>query len=524
MNNTLIHPVILCGGSGTRLWPLSRKALPKQFAPLVGGKSLLQMTLERLRVLNPDITCIAAEDHRFMVKETVEAAQTTGRQILEPMARNTAAAMASAALLAAPDDLLLFAPSDHHIPDAQLFARTVRAGIDAALAGKIVTFGVVPSFPSTAYGYIEAGEPSADGHSQAVVRFVEKPTAAVAETLLLHGGYSWNAGIFLVQARTLLAALRGHAPDILLACERATEAVSTDGSFLRLDPAAFQACRSDSIDYAVLEKHEDIAVVRFEGLWSDVGSWNAVATLHPADDAGNRLSGKASALNARNTFIHAPHRQVVALGTDGLIIVDTPDAVLVAGAGCAEQVAEVVRKLSLDGCIEATEHRRVVRPWGAYDSVDNGERFQVKRLTVKPGAKLSLQMHHHRAEHWIVVQGTAKATCDGVVTLVRENESIYLPSGAIHRLENPGKTMLEVIEVQTGGYLGEDDIVRFDDTYGRCGPGRTLADAVQVQVPAAVASADLAARSAAASAGSGGSASASTNASTSATLHAPVAH
>jgi mannose-1-phosphate guanylyltransferase/mannose-6-phosphate isomerase len=520
MNNTLIHPVVLCGGSGTRLWPLSRKALPKQFAPLVGGKSLLQMTLERLRVLNPDITCIAAEDHRFMVKETVEAAQTTGRQILEPMARNTAAAMASAALLAAPDDLLLFAPSDHHIPDAQLFARTVRAGIDAALAGKIVTFGVVPSFPSTAYGYIEAGEPSADGHSQAVVRFVEKPTAAVAETLLLHGGYSWNAGIFLVQARTLLAALRGHAPDILLACERATEGVSTDGSFLRLDPAAFQACRSDSIDYAVLEKHEDIAVVRFEGLWSDVGSWNAVATLHPADDAGNRLSGKASALNARNTFIHAPHRQVVALGTDGLIIVDTPDAVLVAGAGCAEQVAEVVRKLSLDGCIEATEHRRVVRPWGAYDSVDNGERFQVKRLTVKPGAKLSLQMHHHRAEHWIVVQGTAKATCDGVVTLVRENESIYLPSGAIHRLENPGKTMLEVIEVQTGGYLGEDDIVRFDDTYGRCGPGRTLADAVQVpvlvQVPVS-GSSDVSTLSVASSAGSAGSGA-------SAALHATVAH
>ncbi|MEZ2293500.1 mannose-1-phosphate guanylyltransferase/mannose-6-phosphate isomerase [Variovorax sp. RCC_210] len=522
MNNTLIHPVVLCGGSGTRLWPLSRKALPKQFAPLVGGKSLLQMTLERLRVLNPDITCIASEDHRFMVKETVEAAQTTGRQILEPMARNTAAAMASAALLAAPDDLLLFAPSDHHIPDAELFARTVRAGIDAALAGKIVTFGVVPSFPSTAYGYIEAGQPSGDGHSQAVVRFVEKPTAAVAETLLLHGGYSWNAGIFLVQARTLVAALRGHAPDILLACERATDAATTDGSFLRLDQAAFQACRSDSIDYAVLEKHKDIAVVKFEGLWSDVGSWNAVATLHPADETGNRLSGKASALNSRNTFIHAPHRQVVALGTDGLIIVDTPDAVLVAGAGCAEQVAEVVRKLSLDGCVEATEHRRVVRPWGAYDSVDNGERFQVKRLTVKPGAKLSLQMHHHRAEHWIVVQGTAKATCDGVVTLVRENESIYLPSGAIHRLENPGKTMLEVIEVQTGGYLGEDDIVRFDDTYGRCGPGHTLADAVKVPVHVpggAVASAEAAASeveamSVGTSAGSGASAA----------LHAPVAH
>jgi mannose-1-phosphate guanylyltransferase/mannose-6-phosphate isomerase len=484
MNTPLIHPVVLCGGSGTRLWPLSRKALPKQFAPLIGGKSLLHLTLERLAVLNADITCVTSEDHRFLVKETVENAHATGRQILEPVARNTAAAMATAALLAEPDDLLLFAPSDHHIPDAALFARTVRTGVEAAQAGKIVTFGVVPSFPSTAYGYIEAGEPSVDGRSQAVVRFVEKPTAAVAEQLILHGGYSWNAGIFLVQASTLVAALRGHAPDILLACERATAAVATDGSFLRLDRTAFEDCRADSIDYAVLEKHKDIAVVKFEGLWSDVGSWNAVASLHPADDAGNRLSGKASALNSRNTFIHAPHRPVVALGTENLIIVDTPDAVLVAGAGCAEQVADVVRKLSLEGCAEATEHRRVVRPWGAYDSIDLGERFQVKRLTVKPGGKLSLQMHHHRAEHWIVVKGTARATCNGEVTLVRENESIYLPSGAIHRLENPGKTVLEVIEVQTGGYLGEDDIVRFDDTYGRCGPVRTLADASPTQASA----------------------------------------
>jgi len=244
---------------------------------------------------------------------------------------------------------------------------------------------------------------------------------------------------------------------------------------VRLDRAAFEQCRADSIDYAVLEKHRQIAVVKFEGLWSDVGSWNAVASLHPADDAGNRLSGKASALNSRNTFVHAPHRPVVALGTQDLIIVDTPDAVLVAGAGCAEQVAEVVRKLSLEGCAEATEHRRVVRPWGAYDSIDLGERFQVKRLTVKPGARLSLQMHHHRSEHWVVVKGTARATCDGKVSLVHENESIYLPSGAVHRLENPGKTVLEVIEVQTGGYLGEDDIVRFDDTYGRCAAQATTA-------------------------------------------------
>ncbi|HEY9022806.1 MAG TPA: mannose-1-phosphate guanylyltransferase/mannose-6-phosphate isomerase, partial [Burkholderiaceae bacterium] len=411
-----------------------------------------------------------------------------------PVARNTAAAMASAALLAAPDDLLLFAPSDHHIPDIALFERTVRTGIDAALAGNIVTFGVVPSFPSTAYGYIEAGEALADGHSHAVARFVEKPSAAVAEMLILQGGYSWNAGIFLVQARTLVAALREHAVDILQACENATARASRDGSFLRLDRVAFEQCRADSIDYAVLEKHRQIAVVKFEGLWSDVGSWNAVASLHPADDAGNRLSGKASALNSRNTFVHAPHRPVVALGTQDLIIVDTPDAVLVAGAGCAEQVAEVVRKLSLEGCAEATEHRRVVRPWGAYDSIDLGERFQVKRLTVKPGARLSLQMHHHRSEHWVVVKGTARATCDGTVRLVHENESIYLPSGAIHRLENPGKTVLEVIEVQTGGYLGEDDIVRFDDTYGRCAPqpGAAATATTAATLPADLIAADTA--------------------------------
>ena len=483
MNTPTIHPVVLCGGSGTRLWPLSRKTLPKQFAPLIGDKSLLQLTLERLGSLNRNITCIASEDHRFLVREAVEKAGATGRQILEPVARNTAAAIAAAALLAGRDDLLLFAPADHHIPDTALFAQTVRGGVEAALAGQIVTFGVSPTFASTAYGYIEAGALSADGRSRAVVRFVEKPAADVAESLILHGGYCWNAGIFLARASVLVAALRTHAPDILEACERATAAASSDGSFDRLDREAFEGCRSDSIDYAVLEKHHDIAVVKFDGNWSDVGSWNAVAALHPADDAGNRLSGKASTLGARNTFIHAPHRPVVALGTDNLIIVDTPDAVLVASADCAQQVGEVVRMLTRDGHAEATQHRRVVRPWGAYDRLDFGDRFQVKRLTVLPGAKLSLQMHHHRAEHWIVVQGTAKATCDGQVSLVRENESIYLPLGAIHRLENPGKTMLEVIEVQTGGYLGEDDIVRFDDTYGRCAAIRTRSEPETVPQP-----------------------------------------
>ena len=464
-----IHPVVLCGGSGTRLWPLSRKALPKQFAPLIDGKSLLQLTLERLRELNPSICCVASEDHRFLVQEALDSAKVTGRQVLEPMARNTAAAMAVAALLADADDLLLFAPADHHIPDAALFAQTVRSGVAAALAGNIVTFGVVPSFPSTAYGYIESGAPLADAAEtgRTVVRFIEKPTADVAQGLLLKGGYLWNAGIFLVQARTLIEALRQHAPDILAACQQATTAPSTDGSFVRLNREAFEACRSESIDYAVLEKHKQIAVIPFAGAWSDVGSWNAVANLYPADDAGNRLSGMAMALNARNTFVHAPLRPVVALGTEDLIIVDTQDAVLVASASHAEQVKDVVAMLNREGRLEATDHRRVARPWGAYDSVDAAERFQVKRLTVKPGAKLSLQMHHHRAEHWVVVKGTAKVTRDDETILVRENESVYIPLGAVHRLENPGKIMLEVIEVQSGGYLGEDDIVRFEDIYKR---------------------------------------------------------
>ncbi|MGI4779717.1 MAG: mannose-1-phosphate guanylyltransferase/mannose-6-phosphate isomerase [Janthinobacterium lividum] len=465
-----IHPVVLCGGSGTRLWPLSRKALPKQFAPLIDGKSLLQLTLERLRVLNDDVTCVASDDHRFLVQEALDAAKVAGHQILEPVGRNTAAAMAVAALLAAPDDLLLFAPADHHIPDADAFAQTVRAGVAAALAGQIVTFGIVPTFPSTAYGYIEAGAALDGSEGNAVKRFVEKPTAEVAQSLLLEGGYFWNAGIFLVRAGTLIDALREQAPDILAACQKATDSTVPDGNFVRLNREAFAACRSESIDYAVLEKHERIAVVRFEGAWSDVGSWNAVANLYPADGSGNRLNGKASALNARNTFVHAPLRPVVALGTEDLIIVDTQDAVLVASVAYAEQVKDVVAMLNREGRTEAIEHRRVARPWGAYDGVDSGERFQVKRLTVKPGAKLSLQMHHHRAEHWVVVKGTALVTRDEETVMVRENESVYIPLGTVHRLENPGKVMLEVIEVQSGAYLGEDDIVRYDDTYGRVTP------------------------------------------------------
>jgi mannose-1-phosphate guanylyltransferase/mannose-6-phosphate isomerase len=462
---TVIHPVVLCGGNGTRLWPLSRKALPKQFAPLIGQKSLLHLTLERLKLLNAEITCVAAEEHRFMVQEAMETAGVQGRQLLEPMGRNTAPAMALAALMSEPDALLLFAPADHHIPDASQFAATVRAGIPAALTGQIVTFGVVPTFPSAAYGYIRQGE-VLDGiaggdAAHRVSAFIEKPSVVKAQEFLLEGGHLWNGGIFLVQASTLIAALAQHAPDILEACRNATANPQVDGHFVRIDKTAFENCRSQSIDYAVLEASSSVAVVSFEGVWSDVGSWNSVAALHPADGDSNRINGRGLSVGATNTFIHAPTRPVVALGTQDLLIIDTPDALLVAHRDCAEQVKDVVSLLTNRKQSQATEHRRVGRPWGAYDTIDEGDRFAVKRLTVKPGFKLSLRMHHHRSEHWVVVQGTAKVTRGDEVMLVKENESIYIPLGALYRLENPGKTMLEVIEVQTGSYLGQDDIIRF---------------------------------------------------------------
>lgn len=477
---SVIRPIVLCGGSGTRLWPLSRKTLPKQFVPLIDNKNLLVLTLERLRRLNTEVTCVAAEEHRFLVQESIESAAVHGKQLLEPVARNTAAAMAAIALLSDPDQLLLFAPADHHIPDAERFVATIQKGVPAALAGYLVTFGVEPVFPSTAYGYIRQGEPLeaslGDEAGHAVAAFVEKPAAAHAEQLLLAGGHLWNAGILLVQTRVLIAALQEHAPDILQSCRQATSTVETDGDFLRMDAAAFGRCRSQSIDYAVLEKCDKVAVIPFQGRWSDVGSWNAVADLHDADDNGNRISGRGFAIGARNTFVYAPNRPVVALGTKDLLVVDTPDALLVAHADCAEQVKDAVALLTTQGHSQATRHRRIPRPWGAYDSVDDGERFAVKRLTVKPGARLALRMHHHRAEHWVVVKGTARVVCNGEACLVKEDESIYIPVGAKYRLENAGKTVLEVIEVQTGGYLGEDDIVRFEDTPpGVAGKDRKLA-------------------------------------------------
>jgi mannose-1-phosphate guanylyltransferase/mannose-6-phosphate isomerase len=464
--NKKISPVILCGGSGTRLWPLSRKAFPKQFVPLIDGKSLLQLTLERVKNIASQVQTVGSDEHRFLMQEAAEAAGIQAQHILEPLGRNTAAAMAVAALNANPDQLLLFVPADHHIPDANTFSATVQQGVAIAQEGYIVTFGVSPTFPSTAYGYIQQGD-KLDEYCYSVGRFIEKPDAAQAAQLLLTGGHYWNAGIFLVQPSVLIAALEKHAPNILAACRLATTRQTQDGSFIRLHKESFTTCPAESIDYAVLEHHDKVAKVPFVGQWSDVGSWNAVAELTPADEKANRIHGLGRMLQASNTYIYAPHRLVVALGTQDLLIIDSPDALLVADRSHAELVKTVVVELGASDTPQATQHRRIARPWGTYDCVDVGVNFQVKRIIVKPGAKLSLQVHYHRAEHWIVVSGSAIVTRGEETFPLIENESTYIPVGIAHRLENPGETPLEMIEVQTGSYLGEDDIVRFEDKYGR---------------------------------------------------------
>lgn len=470
----MIYPVILCGGSGTRLWPLSRKAFPKQFIPLLGGKSLLQLTLERviplLQGASDGITCVSSEEHRFLVAEAAAEAGVAVRQILEPQPKNTAAAMALAALAAPEDALLLFCPADHHIPDTQTFVDMVRGAVPAAQAGRLVTFGVIPSFPSTAYGYIQKGVPEECG-GFSVAQFVEKPSQGRALDLLASGQFLWNAGIFLVRSRTLLEALQMHAPDILEVCRLAMRGLQQDGSFTRPEAQVFASCRSQSIDYAVMERAANVAVFPFSGAWSDVGSWNAVADLAPPDNSGNRSGGDAQYahhINDNNTFIHAAgNRPVVALGTTNLLIIDTPDALLVADVGHAEAVKEVVARLESLDASQAVQHRRVARPWGWYDSVDVGPRHQVKRITVKPGASLSLQRHQHRAEHWVVVRGTAEVTNGDQVLVLDENQSTFIPKGQVHRLANRGEILLEIVEVQSGSYLGEDDIVRLTDNYGR---------------------------------------------------------
>ncbi len=482
-----ITPIILCGGSGTRLWPLSRQSFPKQFVPLIGNKSLLQLTLERIDLFGSAPILIGSEAHRFMMLDVLEASRNSSSTvILEPIARNTAAAMALGALqvlkahASAPQtakSLLLFCPADHHIPDLPLFHDTVMQGAQAALNGEIVTFGVVPTYPSSAYGYIQTHAQSDQAPSAVfkVDRFIEKPQAPKAQALILQGNVCWNAGIFLCTAEVLLKALKEHAPDILASCEAAmsaaTETITSQGERL-VQPNLndLKTCRSESIDYAVMEHATNISLVKFTGQWSDVGSWNAVANLTPADASGNRIEGHGVAHLSQNTFIHAPTRPAVALGTQDLLIIDTPDAILVLAQSHAEQVKEVVAQLQTQNKSQAITHRKVARPWGWYDSIDTGERFQVKRISVKPGAALSLQKHHHRAEHWVVVRGTAEVTRGEETLMLCENQSTYIPIGEVHRLKNPGVVELEMIEIQSGSYLGEDDIVRLEDVYGRVVP------------------------------------------------------
>ncbi|WP_372016008.1 mannose-1-phosphate guanylyltransferase/mannose-6-phosphate isomerase [Pseudoxanthomonas sp. 10H] len=466
MNELL--PVILSGGSGTRLWPLSREAYPKQFLPLAGELTMLQATWHRVAPLAGRAPLVVAnEEHRFVAAEQLQQVGATPQAILlEPVGRNTAPAIAVAALEATRDGddaVLLVLPSDHVINDETAFQHAVKQALPAAVAGKLVTFGIVPAGPETGYGYIKA---MSGAGVRAVERFVEKPDLATAQAYVASGEYFWNSGMFLFKASRYLAELQTFNPRILDASRRAWEQARRDLDFVRLDRDAFAAVPSDSIDYAVMEKTADAALVPLDAGWSDVGSWTALREVSRQDADGNAHHGDVIAIDCRNTYAYG-ERLVALVGLDDVIVVETPDAVLVGNGQRMQEVKEVVARIKREGRAEATWHRKVYRPWGAYDSIDNGDRFQVKRITVKPGATLSLQMHHHRAEHWIVVSGTAEVTRGDEVILLTENQSTYIPLGVTHRLKNPGKLPLELIEVQSGSYLGEDDIVRFEDTYGR---------------------------------------------------------
>jgi mannose-1-phosphate guanylyltransferase/mannose-6-phosphate isomerase len=462
----------MCGGSGTRLWPLSRKAFPKQFIPLYQGKSLFELTLERVAPLG-QVLAVSGDEYRFFVLEIAEKLGITLAQILEPCARDTAPAIGLAgAFEDDPEDLLLFCPADHFIPDAEEFRVMVCGAVDIAKDGWIVTFGVRPSGPSTGYGYIETGdEIRRDAYKS--VRFHEKPDIKTALEFLSSGTFLWNSGIFLIKRSVLLKALNVFEPEIYDKCIASTASAEQDGAFWR-PGVEFVNATKKSFDYAVMERAPNVAVVPFTGIWNDVGSWDAMFALSDLDANSCGKLGfveNIHSVDSKNTLVHASDRRfVVTVGTQNLAIIDTPDALIVSALDQVEKIKSVVTDLDAAGRPEVLEHRRVARPWGAYDSIDRSDRFQVKRITVKPGARLSLQRHKHRAEHWIVVKGVALVTRDDETFLLNENESTYIPLGAVHRMENPGKIPLELIEVQSGTYLGEDDIERFDDEYGRKTP------------------------------------------------------
>jgi mannose-1-phosphate guanylyltransferase / mannose-6-phosphate isomerase len=475
-------PVILSGGSGTRLWPLSREKHPKQLLSLFCEDSLLQATIRRLDGLDgielqePIVVC--NEEYRFLIADQMRVMNKKGAILLEPTGKNTAPALTLAALEAArdgDDPILLVMPSDHIVSDTQSFQAVVRKGMPLAVEGAIITFGITPDAPETGYGYIKTGKAIGQADDiYRIARFAEKPDRDTAQTYLRDGSYLWNSGLFMMRASVWLSAIEKYRPDILSACQAAWDKENIDGDFLRVNKSAFEQCPSESIDYAVLEKitADDGqlpmgAVIPLSAGWSDVGQWDSLWKVLPKDEAGNVSQGDVLLQECRNTLAISQGRLVTCVGIENMVVVETPDAILVANKNKTQDVKKIVDRLKREGRTEGHLHRKVFRPWGWYDGVDFGERFQVKRIVVNPGAALSLQMHHHRAEHWIVVRGTARVTCGDKTYLVAENQSTFIPLGTQHRLENPGCVSLEMIEVQSGSYLGEDDIVRFQDIYGR---------------------------------------------------------
>jgi mannose-1-phosphate guanylyltransferase/mannose-6-phosphate isomerase len=467
----MLKPVLLSGGVGSRLWPVSREAYPKQFLPLAGEQSMLVDTLHRLEALSAQTPMVVCNDeHRFIVAEQLrEAGLPTAEIVLEPCGRNTAPAVAVAALQALKTDedaILLVLPADHLIENPAAFHAAVREALPLAEAGHLVTFGVVPTRPETGYGYIKRGQALSGGLFK-LESFVEKPDADTAEAYLQSGDYLWNSGKFLFGARTYIEELKALAPAMLDSCSRALEAAEADLDFVRLDAEIFASCPSDSIDYAVMEKTTLGAVAALDCGWSDVGAWSALWDVGQTDDNGNVVQGDVLVDQSQNNYLRSESRLLAVTGISDLVVVETADAVLVSHRDTVQDVKRLVTALRSSGRDEASVHARVYRPWGSYESLITSERFQVKSIVVNPGQKLSLQKHHHRAEHWIVVNGTAEVTCEDKVFTLAEDESTYIPLGHKHRLANPGCIPLELIEVQSGSYLGEDDIVRYEDIYGR---------------------------------------------------------
>jgi mannose-1-phosphate guanylyltransferase/mannose-6-phosphate isomerase len=467
-----ITPVILCGGSGTRLWPLSRKSYPKQFVPMIGEGSLFQQSAQRLfgQDFNPPVV-VTNSDFRFIAtQQLAEVGVDPGTVLIEPAARNTAPALLAAALQAAqndPETLLLAAPSDHYITDSDAFVQTVQRGAQAARAGQIVTFGITPDRPETGYGYLELDEGT--NTARPLKRFIEKPALARAEAMLAAGGFLWNAGIFLYSAQTLIDAFETHQPEMLAHVRKAVEGAEPDLGFLRLAPAPWEACEDTSIDYAIMEHADNLVVVEHAGDWSDLGGWEAVLQHSDCDGDGVATHGPVRAVDCKDTLLRSESDglNLVGLGLSNIIAVAMPDAVLVADRSRVAEVGQLVKTMRADAVPQADAFPKDHRPWGYFETLILQDRFQVKRIVVNPGAALSLQSHVHRAEHWIVVSGTARVTVDDEVKLVSENQSVYIPLGAVHRMENPGVLPMELIEVQTGSYLGEDDIVRYEDVYAR---------------------------------------------------------